>query len=205
MHPLAVPTSTENGPKGLRPVTLGAFCSFTSEGNINFLLNVAHYVVRHCPAARFRILGFGELYRHVVQMVDDLELASQVTVAETDSLGLLSDMDVLFFLPLQNDHFLPVLAAAEKSIPVISCEVPGIDTYIADGRTGFILPYDDTKSMGELAIRLIGDRTLREGLGLALNESLAARFSAQTVAAQYEALFWQQTLEAPWQKKSAQG
>jgi glycosyltransferase involved in cell wall biosynthesis len=176
------------GPEG-RPV-IGTLAAFKSENNLNYFLNVAHYVVRKHPSAFFRILGTGNLYGHLVEMVRELSLEDHVSVTETLSLESLEGLDVFLYAPLRNDHFVPLLFAANRGIPVLCSELPGISDFVQDGKTGFVIPANETKPMGELILRLLDHPSLRISMASELQNRLAASYSEDELVNEYRAFFF---------------
>lgn len=166
-------------------VTVGTFSAFTSESNLNYLLNVAHYVSQRRSDVRFRILGTGSLYFHLARLVSDLALDEIMTVTETFSLSDVQDLDVFLYTPLRNEHFLPILAAAHFQLPVLSTGVPGIEDFISDGQSGFIVGTNETRPMGELLLRLIDDPRLRSSLGKKLSSLITQKYSLTQVGTVY--------------------
>jgi len=171
-------------------LVVGTFSRLLPESNLNYILNVAHYVVQQRPDVIFRILGTGPLYGHLIQSVRDLGLESRVEVVETEFSSFLSSVDILLYPPTRNDHFLPLFGAAEFACPVVSVNLPGIESYLHDGKTGFIVQQFETKSMAELVIRLIDHEPLRTAIGLEFQKQMISRFSLDAVTSEYaEPLF----------------
>jgi glycosyltransferase involved in cell wall biosynthesis len=65
--------------------------------------------------------------------------------------------------------------AAIASVPIVTTALPGIETIVVDGETGYIAPVNDLGGMEDAIIRLIDDRAT----SVRLRSRLAARdFSA---------------------------
>jgi glycosyltransferase involved in cell wall biosynthesis len=175
-------------PEG-RPV-IGTLAAFKSESNLNFFLNIAHYVVRKHPNAYFRILGTGQLYGHLTEMIRELSLEDHVSVTETLSIESLEGLDIFLYAPLRNDHFAPLLYAANRGIPVLCSEIPGIADLVQDGKTGFVIPSNETKPMGELILRLLDHPSLRASMASELQSRLLARFSEDQLESEYRSFFF---------------
>jgi glycosyltransferase involved in cell wall biosynthesis len=132
------------------------------------------------------------LYGHISHMVSELELEKTVDVVETNNLVDVADMDIFLYGPLRNDHFLPLLIAGGQGIPVLANEITGIEQFVTDGHTGFVVPVNEVKPMAELIIRLSDDKSLRNAMGNALKERLSEKFSYTVLAENYEAVFFPQ-------------
>ena len=184
------------GPKTISdPVVFGTLARFSIENNLNFLLNVAHYVHRNRPDVQWRIFGAGPLESHLNRIVRDLGLEDSVRILKGAGIQDIQALDVLLYVPLRNEHFIPVLLAGAVGIPVLATEIPGIEDLVTDSREGFILPVNETKPMAELLLRLSGDAVLRRNLGANLKSRLSERLSAEKLSPDYERLFFNAAVE----------
>ncbi len=185
--PCVGPPRVESLIKG--PFTVGMLDVLNREANLNYVMSVAHYLCQHDPALRFRLIGTGRLSGHVRAMIRDLGIADRVQLVESAGGEGLSELDLLLYTPLRNDHFALLLAAAAARVPVLATEVPGIEEYISDGKDGFILPLHEVRPMGELVLRVQSDPSLCRGLGETLNRSLMDRYSLDRVGTRWEGVF----------------
>jgi glycosyltransferase involved in cell wall biosynthesis len=178
-----IPESKETlGKTGRR---VGVFGEFTVHSNLNYVLNIAHYVFSQNENVKFFIMGKGVLYPHLSQMVRELGLEKQVEIVETDAINLIRQMDLLLYMPLRNHHFLPLLAAASCRVPVLATEIEGISSYLKDGHNGFIFPQHETRPLGELILRLASDEDLANCLGNKLHADLSNTWNAQKLVPEY--------------------
>jgi glycosyltransferase involved in cell wall biosynthesis len=109
-------------------------------------------------------------------------------VPEETKYQLLAAGDV-FALPSLHEAFgLVYLEAMHCGLPVIAARPGGHEDYLTDGRTGFLVPQEDSEALLHALERLVGDRALRLAMS-EHNRSLAQRFSIVTTASDYERLF----------------
>lgn len=174
------PTSKETS-----PLRVGCLVPPNADANLNFVVSVAHYVARSKYPVEFVLPMSGRFALHLEAMAADLGLSR--------SFSRLSDVgesiDLLLHAPMKAESFIPVLWMGGQGVPVLSTDVPGIETLLSDGRDGFILPVNDVRPVGELIVRLAESQTLRESLGDRLRQGLAKRFPLDRVLAQYLELF----------------
>ena len=97
---------------------------------------------------------------------------------------------MLLYVPLRNEHFIPVLLAGQAGIPVIASEIPGIEELVTDSKEGFIVPVNETRPMAELLLRLSGDALLRKNMGANLRKRLGENLSPEKLNSDYERLFF---------------
>lgn len=172
-----------------RPFTVGMLDVFNREANLNYISSVAHYLCQADKQIRFRFIGAGRLTNHARAMIRELGIGEQVQLVESAGGEAVSELDLLLYSPLRNDHFAPLLAAASARVPVLATELPGIEDYITEGRDGYILPLHEVRSMGELILRFRRDPSLRKGFGDGLHASLSERFSLDRVGTRWETIF----------------
>ncbi len=165
---------------------VGFLSALASDANLGFLVSVAHYVSRLRPEVRFRVPASGKLSEHLGRMTRDLGLEAMF---ENLDEGPHYGIGVLLFAPLKCEHFLPVLWSAGAAVPTLATDVSGIETLIADGHDGFILPVNEVKPVGELIVRLAEDPTLRRSLGARLRAGLAKRLPMDRLLDRYLSTF----------------
>lgn len=188
--PLALPTGEPRTAIADQPVTVGTLVSLTQRCNLHYFLSVAHYVVNQNPNVRFKIFGTGDLDVHFGKVILSLGLEKHVRIEASRSLHSLSTLDVFLFTSLQNEHFISLLGAASYGLPVLCTDVPGAADLISDGHTGFLTAVNDTKPMGELLLRLVGNPGMRLAFGQKLREDLQKKYSCAVLVNQYEKLFF---------------
>lgn len=187
--PLVLPKLDLSKKEKRASFSVGVFGAFISDSHLNYVMSVAHYLAHKNAQIRFQILGKGPLYNHIFQMIQDLSLSKSVSVVETVDAELISELDALVYCPLRNDHFLPVYYAGLCSIPVIASEIPGVTDFIKDAHSGFVLPVNETKSAGELILRMHSDGALASALGQKLKETLLKNYSVSHLSSDYVGLF----------------
>ena len=72
-----------------------------------------------------------------------------------------------------------VLEGMAASLPMIVTDVGGNAEVVLDGGTGFVVPPNDPKAIGEAVLRLAHDRNLRKSLGDAGRKRVAEHFSME--------------------------
>jgi glycosyltransferase involved in cell wall biosynthesis len=82
-----------------------------------------------------------------------------------------------------------VLEAMAAGLPVIASAVAGNRALIADNTNGFLFPVEDTKELIATSVVLAQDRKLRERLGEAGKQLVAANYSAEREIANYHQIY----------------
>jgi glycosyltransferase involved in cell wall biosynthesis len=188
--PLLKPLSSPFSPREKDKLEVGTFCDFSVESNINFLLGVAHFVTQRNSKVHFNILGRGPLYGHFSKMICDLDLSEKVSIVETVSDSAIGSLDLFLYSPLRNHHFLPVMLAGAYKVPVISVGLPGIESFITPGRTGFVIPSFEIQAMGEKIIEMLDNSELRAELGLGLKNRVESLASIDLITEKHREIFF---------------
>jgi glycosyltransferase involved in cell wall biosynthesis len=151
-------------------------------------------VVDAIPAARFIFVshnraGEAEL-RHIVTeagVADRLELRGRVSEAE--KLELLGRAAVVV-VPSRYEGFgIPLIEALLAGAPVVTSDVMANNEVVAHEYSGLLTPYADVPALATAIVRLLEDRALARRLAAQGRREVVARYGADRLAAQLEALY----------------
>jgi len=152
--------------------------------NLESLLEVASRVAVDHPAVRFIVVGDGRLRSKLEREARDRGLSERVVWAGPRSHGqvvtYMRTCDV-FVLCSRYEGFARVLMeAAMSGLPIVTTAVSGSDDAVVDGRTGRIVPIDDTEAFSRALTGLISHPDRAAGMGVEARrhiQSLVARYS----------------------------
>jgi N-acetyl-alpha-D-glucosaminyl L-malate synthase BshA len=147
--------------------------------------------VRKARRVKLVIAGDGPERARVVQQAAEADLTDHLEILgeQDDVRGLLSAADV-FLLPSAQESFgLAALEAMACELPVVASRVGGLPEVIEHGVTGFLFPPDDTSSMAQAVMSLLGDRSARQRIARAARASVVERFCDGAIVPQYEAFY----------------
>jgi glycosyltransferase involved in cell wall biosynthesis len=82
-----------------------------------------------------------------------------------------------------------LIEAAASGLPVVGTDVGGVRSVVVDDETGYLVAPDDAAGLAAAVRRLIDDPALRHRLGAAGRERVVARFSADRLATEHDALY----------------
>ena len=158
--------------------------------NLASLLTALHRLGR--PEVQLLVVGEGPERPNLEAQARELGIADRVQfrgfVAEETKYQLLAAAD-LFVLPSLHEAFgIVYLEAMHCGLPVVATVPGGHEDFLSDGRTGYLVPRDDTEALRQALERLAGNRELRRAMS-AHNKAVAQRFSTAATAAAYERLF----------------
>jgi glycosyltransferase involved in cell wall biosynthesis len=148
--------------------------------------------------ARLLIVGDGPQFEALQQRVAELGLTERVSMPgnQNDVVPWMHAMDI-FALPSYANEGVPqaLMQALCCGLPAVTTHVGSIDELAIDGDTALVVPPQDTPALAAGLARLAGDAALRQRLGAAAREHVAARFSRQTMLDRMEAIFRQVVAE----------
>jgi glycosyltransferase involved in cell wall biosynthesis len=151
-------------------------------------------IVRELGAARFVFVshnraGEPELCRLVEEggVADRLRLLGRVS--EQEKLRLLREAAVVVAPSRYEGFGIPLIEALLAGAPVVTTDVMAGNEVIAHERTGLLTPYGDVEALAAAVVRLLRDRELGRALAEAGRREVLARYGADRLAADLEALY----------------
>lgn len=146
--------------------------------------------------ARFLVIGGRDAF--MPEYADELRRLS-ATLGLADALiftgdrpdvpRLLSGLDI--FVWLSRDEGMPhvIAEAGAAGLPVVCTRDNGTAQQIEDGRSGLFVPHEDSGAAAHTVGSLLADPARARRLGAALQTDVHARYAAEAVTPQWEALF----------------
>jgi glycosyltransferase involved in cell wall biosynthesis len=173
------------------PVVITVACLKPQKAPLD-LIEVVRRVVARVPAARFVIVGDGELRGPVERMIADGQLQAHVSLLgwRRDVPACLHAADL--FLLTSRWEGLPraVLEAMAAGLPVVATAVDGVTDVVRDGVNGYLVPVGEPEQTAARVIGLLDDPALRRRMGDAA-VALSDEFDIDLMVRQQEALYHQ--------------
>jgi len=145
------------------------------------------------PSARLVMCGDGPERAEAQALAAKLNVSEDVIFAGQQPQSMIREylsIADLLLLPSQSESFgLVALEAMACEVPVIATRVGGLPELIEDGATGLLFPVGDVEAMAAGAISLLSDQTQSQQFGRRGREVAVARFSADKIIPEYEALY----------------
>jgi glycosyltransferase involved in cell wall biosynthesis len=165
---------------------VGVIAHLTAKkGHAVFLEAFAAAAPRH-PRAVALFLGDGGEREALAALAKRLGLAERVIFAgfQPDVLPYYAALDVVA-LPSVEGEGLPraLLEGGLLRRPAIGTRLSGVPEIIRDGETGFVVPVRDAGALAERLELLLADGALRERMGEAAHEYVAATFTVPAMVA----------------------
>jgi L-malate glycosyltransferase len=118
--------------------------------------------VRKALPSKLLLIGDGPERQHLEELCRKMDICDDVRfLGKQDAVEELLAISDLFLIPSENESFgLAALEAMACQVPVISSDAGGLPELNIHGRSGFVLPVGDIRSMADHAIRLLQDPAL---------------------------------------------
>jgi len=160
-------------------------------------LDVARGLHAANPSLRFVLLGDGPLAADLKRScrVAGLDHAVRFLGARTDAYRWMRIMDVLVMTSIIEGMPNVLIEALFMGIPAVATDAGGTREVIENGRTGFVVPVGDVRSLTARTRELVRDPGLRERFAQAGRLSAESRFHADRMVRQTARLYRERT---PW-------
>jgi glycosyltransferase involved in cell wall biosynthesis len=179
---------------GLPPegTLIGVIAHLTpKKGHAAFLRAFAAIAARH-PAARVLLLGEGLERDRLRALAAELGLERRVLFAgfHPDVLPYYAAIDLVVLPSIESEGLgRALLEGGLLRRPGIATRIGGTPEIVLDGQTGFIVEIGDLASLADRMDVLLSDRGLRERMGEAAHQHIAATFTVQSMVAETIASF----------------
>jgi glycosyltransferase involved in cell wall biosynthesis len=151
------------------------------------------------PDALLRVVGDGPERAALEALANQLGLGSAVefigALPHDRMAGQYRDADVFVLPSIRNDEgdteglSVVALEAAASSLPIVASNMGGITDVIVDHKTGLLVEPGNPHAIASAIVSLFGDAELRSSLGMSARASVQERFSWDSIAGQFEAIF----------------
>jgi glycosyltransferase involved in cell wall biosynthesis len=158
-----------------------------------YLLEAATMVLKEYPEARFIITSDGPLRSELEKMASDLDIAGSVIftgrLSYEDLHWLLSQATIGVFPSLAELLPMAVLDLMAAAKPVVATNVDGIPEMVIDGKTGFLVPPQDSGTLAERIIELIRYPEKARQMGTAGRKFVEENFAIDIIARKTEEVY----------------
>jgi glycosyltransferase involved in cell wall biosynthesis len=169
--------------------------------NVNLLLESARILKEKIRNLKLVIVGSGVEEEMLRRKTIQLGLESSVSFLgwREDIDKILPAMDVFAFPSLSDGLGRAFVEAMTMGVPVVSTDVPGPASVIANGENGLLVPRDNTSAMADGILRLYKDEQLRSKLsarGASVNQVFSWESCMLKLEAMYEEVLKSNNLQA---------
>ena len=155
------------------------------------ILCAAKTVIAQIPQVKFVFVGEGYLKNELENLAKQLGIFEYVifTGFRADIPELTATFDISVLASLYEGMGRVLLEAMVLGKPVIGTRVGGIVEVIDDGKTGLLVPPNDSTALAIAMTTLLQNKELRVKMGEAAKKKIDEKFSAQTMVKKIEELY----------------
>lgn len=164
---------------------------FSPQKNHALLLNAFARGPASHPNTHLVLVGEGAMQRSLEVQAKNLGIDRQ-----THFLGLRADipdvlgaMDVFVLSSDYEGNPLSVMEAIAAGLPIVSTAAGGVPDLFENGREGLIVPPGDVEGLSSAMKFLLGDREIRQFMGMAAARRARKKFDVSTMVRAYEELY----------------
>ena len=149
-------------------------------------------LIAQLPHTRLLIAGDGPLRDALRRQIEGLGLRKSVELLgrREDIPSLMTRAHLFWHLSESEGLPLAVAEAMASGLPVIGHDVRGTREVVADGETGFLVPFADGGSLVAHSLRLLNDGVWYAKISRNASERAAQFFSAERMLGEHEALLY---------------
>lgn len=148
---------------------IGAVGRLHPQKGYDTLLEAAEIVLKESPAARFKIVGGGELLQALRDKAEHLGISEAVDFLGQRQPAEIPDILAGFDVFVQASNWeafgIAIVEAMACGLPVVATEVEGVLDVVDDGVNGFLVPPRDPEALAQRILSLLHDPELRGRIG----------------------------------------
>ena len=173
---------------GIDDFLIGTVATMADYKGIPYLIEAAHIISPKINNARFILVGEGEKLEGYKALVRSIGIKDSFRFLglRNDVERILDALDVFVYPSTWSEAFgFAIAEAMIKSLPVIASDVGGIPELIEIGKTGFLVPKENSSKLAAAIETLYFDTPLRMRMGQKAAETARVKFGLDRMIREY--------------------
>jgi glycosyltransferase involved in cell wall biosynthesis len=164
---------------------------FKAQKSPQDFIKLAFSVNQIVSGAKFILVGDGALRKPVEDLIKRFGLTDKIilTCWRRDVHRLLPAFDICVLTSLWEGMPVSALEAMASSKPLVATQTGGIQEIVIEGKTGFLVPRGNLKTMSEKLGLLLKDERLRKEMGKNARDFLGPDFQIQNMVKKSQDLY----------------
>ncbi len=179
-------TLARSGPRpAARRPTLLALCRLYPVKRVDRFLRAVQRVRRRMPDVRALIVGDGTERANLEALAGELGLLPgtvEFLGRRDDVAAVLRTADVLVVTSDHEGFPNVILEAMAAGLPVVTTPAGDAPRVVEEGRTGYVVGFNETEAMADRLVQLLGDPDRRETLGAAGRRAIETQYDREGLA-----------------------
>ena len=175
-------------------IVIGCVANYSPVKRHDLIIEAFAAVHDHDPSLRLVLVGEGPMRPALEQQIRGLGLESRVRLHGTELNPELIYPAFDLAVQASSREGLPnaLLEAGAAGRPMVATAAGGSGEVVIDGRTGLLVPVDDGAALARAIRHAVSDAGLRQRLGRAAREHVAATFGMERFVAEFAVLYEEQ-------------
>lgn len=178
---------------GLSPenVLIGTVAILRKKKGHAELLEAVPAILAQHPEARFVFAGDGPQTDNLTRRISEMGLQDKVFMLglRRDVMNVLQSLDI-FVLPTHQEALgTAFIEASAMGLPCIGTNVDGVPEVVADGKTGLLVPAQNSEAIAAAILTLLDNPEQRQKMGQAASARVRQIFSRQAMAQGMEQVY----------------
>lgn len=172
---------------------LGNIGRYSYQKGQDLIIKAMPAVIDKYPNTLLLLIGEGEAYQELKELIKRLKLTSSVilTGKRSDISSLLSILDLFVFSSRYEGFPNALLEAMAFGVPVISTDVGGNKELLKKNKSGIIIKNEDVKSIIEGVATFRKKRKFYERIAREVSGNIRKKYNIQSIAKKYQQIFSQ--------------
>ena len=161
------------------------------EKGVDLFLEAAAEVLVEIPETRFKVIGEGPDREKLEGLIDTLKIRYSVNLLgrREDMASQYASLDVMVSSSRQEGLPMALLEGMASGLALVATAVGDVPKVIVDGRTGLLVPAQNTGSLAAGIMELLHNPEKRKRLGLAARELIEEEYSSARMTADYLSVY----------------
>jgi glycosyltransferase involved in cell wall biosynthesis len=150
---------------------------------LEYLIKAAPLIISSVPDARIIIAGRGKAYQKYKNQLNEHYFEVHNRYIPDEEVAFFFERAAVVVLPYthgSSSGVIPLAYAFRK--PVVVTDVGDVADPVEDGKTGFVIPPRDEKSLAEAVVKLLVDENLREKMKMNIKRKVENELSWERIA-----------------------
>jgi glycosyltransferase involved in cell wall biosynthesis len=178
---------------GLDDKVIGIVANLKAAKGYQYFIRAAAIITENIPQVKFLIIGEEEekLKAMIVEEIKAIGLGDRVFFMgfREDVPELLRILDVFVLSSLSEGMSIATVEAMGAGVPVVVTKSGGPQEVVLEGKTGFLVPPKDEKSLAEKALLLLKNKELATSMGKEAQAQVRKKFSIDMMIRNYQTVY----------------
>jgi len=170
---------------------IGVIARLVTIKDLSTFLKAASALHRSRPDVRFLIVGDGELRSRLEQEAHALGLDESAHFLgwQRDLEPIYADLDLVALSSLNEGTPVSLIEGMASGLPVVATEVGGVPDLVEHGKTGLLVPPNDSEALSTAMETLLGDPERRREMGRLGREAVYPKYSDAALVDRMDRLY----------------